>query len=161
MTAAAHRDDRRSDAACLSAAAVQRGRAPVTLWVSTTQRHGGDIDLGTWSYRSTGYAVTSGATEMFGAAGGWEVARSLLGTVRIRVTSSAGAGPVFVGIARAGAASHYLSGVRYNTVRGIAHHHASYIGHRGGAPVIVPGRAGIWAVQTAGPGHPDTSLACQ
>ena len=82
----------------------------VALWASTTQRHGGDIDLGTWSCRSTGYAVTSGTTEMFGAAGGWEVMRSLLGTVRIRVTSSAGAGPVFVGIAPAGAASHYLSG---------------------------------------------------
>lgn len=33
-----------------------------------------------------GYAVTSGATAMFGAAGGWEVIRSLFGTVRIRVT---------------------------------------------------------------------------
>jgi hypothetical protein len=31
----------------------------VALWASTTQRHGGDIDLGTWRYRSTGYAVVS------------------------------------------------------------------------------------------------------
>ena len=124
----------------------------VALWASTTQRHGGDIDLGTWSYRSTGYAVTSSATEMFGAAGSWEVMRSLFGTVRIRVTSSAGPGPVFVGIAPADAASHYLSGIRYDTVQGIAHHHVGYVGHRGGAPVTVPGLAGIWAVQAAGPG---------
>ena len=124
----------------------------VALWASATQRHGGDIGLGTWSYRSTGYAVTSGATEMFGAAGGWEVMRSLFGTVRVRATSSAGAGPIFVGIAPAGAASHYLSGVRYDTVRDIAHQHASYTGHRGGAPVTVPGLAGIWAVHAAGRG---------
>ena len=31
------------------------GAGGVALWASTTQRHGGDINLGTWSYRSSGY----------------------------------------------------------------------------------------------------------
>jgi hypothetical protein len=34
------------------------GAGGVAVWASATQRHGGGIDLGTWSYRSTGYAVT-------------------------------------------------------------------------------------------------------
>ena len=79
------------------------GAGGVALWASTTQRHGGGIDLGTWSYHSTGYAVTSTTADPYGATGGLPAPRSLLGTVRIHATSG-GASPVFVGVAPAGAA---------------------------------------------------------
>ena len=59
------------------------GAGGVALWASTTQRNGGDIGLGTWSYHSTGYAVVSSTTDPYGATGGLPVPRSLLGTVRI------------------------------------------------------------------------------
>jgi len=121
-------------------------------WADGTQRHGGDIDLGTWSYRSTGYAVAGRPADMFGEPGGWDVLRSLLGTVRIRVTSSTGSSPVFLGIAPARAASGYLAGVSYATVRGITRDHATYAAHRGVAPATAPGQAGIWAAEAAGPG---------
>ena len=121
------------------------------VWADRTQRHGGDIDLGTWSYRSTGYAVAGRPADMFGE-GGWDVLRSLLGTVRIRVTSSAGSSPVFLGIAPARAASGYLANVSYDTVRGITRDHATYTAHRGTAPATAPGQAGFWAAETAGPG---------
>jgi len=124
----------------------------VALRASSTQRHGGDIDLGAWAYRSTGYAVVSSTADLYGATGGLPAPRSLLGTVRISVTPAPGAGPVFAGIASAGAASHYLVGVGYDTVRGITHHHVSYAGHDGGAPATVPARAGIWAARAAGTG---------
>jgi hypothetical protein len=127
------------------------GAGGVALWASTTQRNGGDIDLGTWSYRSAGYAVASSTADLYGATGGLPV-RSLLGTVRIRVTPAHGAGPVFAGIAPAAPASRYLANVGYDTVRGISRHHATYTTHRGGAPATAPGRAGIWAAQAAGPG---------
>jgi len=128
------------------------GAGGAALWASTTQRHGGDIGLGTWSYRSTGYAVVSSTADLYGATGGLPVPRSLLGTVRISVTPAPGVGPVFTGIAPAGAAGRYLAGVGYDTVRGITHHHVAYTGHRGGAPATVPARAGIWAARAAGPG---------
>jgi hypothetical protein len=124
----------------------------VALWASTTQRHGGDIDLGTWSYRSTGYAVTSNTADPFGATGGLPVPHSLLGTVRIRVSSQRGAGRVFAGIAPAGLAGHYFAGVDHDTVRGTTHHHVTYTGHSGGAPATAPARADIWAARAAGPG---------
>ena len=108
------------------------GAGGVAVWASATQRHSG-IDLGTWSYRSTGYAVTSTTAGLYGATGGWSAMRSLLGTVRIHVTSS-GASPVFVGVAPAGSAGRYLDGVAYDAVRGLAQHHALYAGHSGGAP---------------------------
>jgi hypothetical protein len=128
------------------------GAGGTALWASTTQRHGGDIDLGTWSYRSTGYAVASTAADMYGATGGLSAVRPLLGTIRIHATSSSGASPVFAGIAPAGAASRYLAGVAYDTVRGVTHHHATYTGHSGGAPVTAPARADIWTARAAGPG---------
>ena len=81
------------------------GAGGVALWASTTQRHGGDINLGTWRYRSPGYAVVSSAADLYGATGGLPAPRSLLGTVRISVTPAPGAGSVFAGVAPAGAAS--------------------------------------------------------
>jgi hypothetical protein len=128
------------------------GAGGVALWASTTQRHGGDIELGTWSYRSAGYAVVSSTADLYGATGGLPAPRSLLGTVRISVTSASGAGPVFAGIAPAGAASHYLARAGYDTVRGLTHHHPVYTRHTGSAPATAPARAGIWAVRAAGPG---------
>ena len=77
------------------------GAGGVALWASTTQRHGGDIDMGTWSYRSPGYAVVSSTAELYGATGSLPAPRSLLGSVRIRVTPAPGASPVFAGIAPA------------------------------------------------------------
>jgi len=78
------------------------------------------------------------------ASGGWDpgspfagdAASALVGTVRIRVTPVAGGGPVFVGIARAGAAERYLTGVSYATVNGTTDHHGTYTGHAGSAPGV-------------------------
>jgi hypothetical protein len=128
------------------------GAGGVALWASTTQRHGGDINLGTWSYRSSGYAVASNTADPYGATGGLPAPRSLLGTVRIRVTPAHGTGPVFAGLAPAAPASRYLAQVGYDTVRGITRHHATYTTHRGGAPASLPAQAGIWAAQATGPG---------
>jgi len=128
------------------------GAGGAALWASTTQRHGGNIGLGTWNYRSAGYAVVSSTADLYGAIGGLPAPRSLLGTVTISVTPAPGAGPVFAGIAPVGAAGHYLAQVSYDTVRGITHHHPVYAGHTGGAPATAPARAGIWAARAAGPG---------
>ena len=143
------RGDRRAAGPVLARAVGAGGAA---LWASTTQRHGGNIDLGTWSYRSAGYAVVSSTTDLYGATGGLPVPRSLLGTVQIHITPARGAGPVFAGIAPANAACRYLAPVGYDTVRDITRHHATYTGHPGGAPATPPARAGIWAAQAAGPG---------
>ncbi len=123
------------------------------MWAGQPQRHGGDIDLGAWNYRSAGYAVTGRAADLDGVTGGLSVLRPLLGTIRIRVTPSAGAGPLFVGIAPAPAVRGYLTGVRFDTADGITHHQVRYTAHRGGAPATPPGQAGLWAAQATGPGR--------
>ncbi len=121
------------------------------LWATTAGRHDGYVDLGTRSYRTTGHALASGHIEFYTAAG-WDAARSLFGTVRLRVTAARGRPAVFVGIAPAGAAARYLSGMAYATVTGMTGDHPSYLGHPGGPPAVLPARAGIWTVTAAGPG---------
>ena len=86
------------------------------------------------------------------ASGGWDPSSALAGTVRIRVTPVVGGGPVFVGIAPAGAAERYLAGVSYATVTGTTDHHGTYTEHAGSAPAVRPAVAGIWTAQAAGPG---------
>jgi hypothetical protein len=80
------------------------------------------------------------------------VARSLFGTVHLRITATPGGTPVFAGIAPAGAAERYLSGVAYATVTGTTGGHPSYARHFGGAPAVLPAQARIWAVKATGPG---------
>jgi hypothetical protein len=127
------------------------GGGAAAVWATTAQRDAGYVDLGTQTYRTTGYALASRQIELYTAAGSWDVARSLFGTVRLRVTAANGA-PVFAGIAPAGAAGRYLSGTAYATVTGAAAGHPSYLGHAGAAPAVLPARAGIWAAKAGGPG---------
>jgi hypothetical protein len=128
------------------------GGGAAALWATTAHRDGGYVGLGTQTYRTTGYALASRQIELYTAAGGWDVARSLFGTVRLRVTSIKDGAPVFAGIAPAGMAGRYLSGMAYATVTGTTNGHPSYLGHTGGAPAVLPARAGIWTAKAAGPG---------
>jgi hypothetical protein len=135
------------------------GAGGTALWAQT-QKHGGYVDLGTASYSTPRYALASDTVEMHMASAGWDpgspfigdAASALVGTVRIRVTPVAGSGPVFIGIAPAGAAERYLTGVSYATVNGTTGHHGTYTGHAGSAPAVRPAMAGIWTAQAAGLG---------
>jgi hypothetical protein len=122
------------------------------VWATTAHRHGGYVDLGTQTYRTTGHALASRQFELYAPAGSWDRAQSLFGTVRLRVTATPGGAPVFAGVAPAGAADRYLSGVAYATVTGITGDHRSFAGHAGGAPAVPPAQARIWAAKAAGPG---------
>ena len=120
------------------------------VWVTTAHRHGGYVDLGTQTYHTTGHALASQQIEL--NTGSWDAARSLFGTVRLRVTSTPAGTPVFAGIAPARTADRYLSDMAYATVTRTNRGQPSYTSHAGSAPAVLPARAGIWAVQATGPG---------
>ena len=128
------------------------GGGGAAVWESATQRHGGDIDLGTWSYHGDGYALASSTADMFGATSGWPGPRSLLGTAQDPRHISQRREP---GLRRnhPGRRRPPLPGRgRFNTVRGLTHHHATYAAHSGGAPVAAPIQTGIWVTRASGPG---------
>jgi hypothetical protein len=128
------------------------GAGGTALWAHTSARQGGYVDLGSATYRTSGYAVASDTVELHAAGGGWDAARALFGTVRIRATSTAGAAPVFIGIARAGAASLYLAGVAHATISGPADTRGWHTEQAGTAPAAVPYRASLWDAHATGPG---------
>lgn len=86
---------------------------------------------------------------------GGDAAHRVLGDVKVEVTGSGG--PVFVGLARTSAVDRYLAGVAATTVvdmRGTAGFGMDpvYRSTSGGAPSVVPGKAGIWATTSEGTG---------
>jgi hypothetical protein len=120
-------------------------------WWADSLRHGGYVDLGTASYRTSGYAVAS-PTFVLPATGGWAPFGSFVGTVRIRATAPAGAAPVFIGIAPADAASGYLSGVAHETVSDFTGAQGVSTEYGGVAPSVPPTMENFWAVRASGPG---------
>ncbi len=127
------------------------GGGGVALWAQT-QRHDGYVDFGAASYRTPGYALASDTIGLHASGTAWDAASALVGTLRIRVTSAGGISPVFIGIAPAGSAERYLTGVAYATVTGVTDHHGTYAEHAGSAPAVPPPAAGIWTAQVSGPG---------
>jgi hypothetical protein len=128
------------------------GAGGTAVWADTAARQGGYVDLGSQTYHTSGYAVASDTVELHAAGGGWDAAQALFGTVRIRATSTAAAAPVFLGIARAGAASGYLAGVAHATIYGPAGTKGWYAEQDGTAPAAPPSRANLWDAHATGPG---------
>ena len=134
------------------------GGGAAALWATTAHRNGGYVDLTSQTYRTGGHALASRQLVLDSTPAGWDVVRSLIGTVQLRVTSVRSGLPVFAGIARAGAADRYLSGMSYATVTGINRGIPAYLRHAGGPPAVPPGQAGIWSAQAAGPGTQTLTL---
>jgi Domain of unknown function (DUF4389) len=124
------------------------GGGGALLWADQTQREDGYLTTNTVTYRTDSYALAADRTEFSSS---WRES-SVLGDVRIRVTAADSAKPVFVGIARADAATAYLSGVRYTTVTELNGNADQYVEHNGVAPPTPPAGAGIWVAQATGAG---------
>ncbi|MGZ4436226.1 MAG: DUF4389 domain-containing protein [Nocardioidaceae bacterium] len=80
----------------------------------------------------------------------------IVGDVRVRATSGSGA-PIFVGLARTGDALRYLDGVSRSTVVDLSGMVGrtmtpTYRSTPGGAPTVIPAKAGIWAASSVGNG---------
>ncbi|KAA9160211.1 DUF4389 domain-containing protein [Amycolatopsis acidicola] len=116
------------------------------LWADRSARDADGYLTTTESFSTSQYALSTGKIVL----GGWPASSDVLGDVRVRVTETNPATPVFVGIATSADAGRYLAGVGYATVRTPSS--ASVTVNAGGAPAVPPESAGIWAVRSAGPG---------
>jgi Domain of unknown function (DUF4389) len=84
-----------------------------------------------------------------GTAHDWFAARTMLGTVRIRTTSSE---PVFVGIARASDVETYLTGVRREEATRFDVRRSDFVVRNGTAPSSLPTAKDFWVAHTIGSG---------
>ncbi|ASR36974.1 hypothetical protein BAY61_20550 [Prauserella marina] len=121
----------------------------VALWADRAQRDPAGYLSASGTFSAPGYALTAERVAFGDNPAGWLGAG--LGDVRIRVTATDPAEPVFLGIAAPGDAARYLAGTGYSTVRNLTGDSAPIV-HNGGAPSERPEQAGIWVVQSSGPG---------
>ena len=125
----------------------------ILLWADQSQRSGGYLTVPSRPMSAAGYAVTSDVFTLEPGSANW-VNTSLLGSVRVRVTSADAARPVFVGIGPAGAVQSYLAGSQYSTVTGYTGGTGvSYRVHSGNVSPPSPLSQHIWSAQVSGTGQ--------
>jgi hypothetical protein len=81
------------------------------VWADIGQVHSGYVTTSTATYSTQGYALASDSINAHGLS-------PFTDKIRIRITSSDPAGPLFAGIAATGAVGRYLGDVSYTTVNG-------------------------------------------
>jgi hypothetical protein len=134
-------------AALAGLAALAVGGAAVVF--DQTQRDAsGYLMTNATAYSTDTYALVSDSYRT-GAAGERFVARDLLGTVRIRSTSSR---TLFVGIGPAAAVDSYLAGVRHEVATRFDAGRTHFRLHSGAAPSAPPTAARFWVAQSVGSG---------
>ncbi|HVB45755.1 MAG TPA: DUF4389 domain-containing protein [Streptosporangiaceae bacterium] len=132
----------------LTAAGLLTGGAGA-MWADHA-RQDGFVTSPTETYTTGGYALATDTVRL--PASGWdEFGKSFVRQVRIRVTSSDPAKPVFLGIAPAAAAARYLAGVQYTTLTNLGGSTTS-ITHAGTAVPTAPASTTIWVASVSGPG---------
>ena len=120
-------------------------------WLDNTQRDpAGYVVSGVRTFVTSTYALTSDRIDLGGA--GTVAPSGILGTVRVRVTATDPARPVFVGIATHAAAARYLAGISHDTVTDWASGITTLQPGAPGLSPTLPGSVPIWAAQASGTG---------
>jgi hypothetical protein len=126
------------------------GAGGTALWADRTQRDAGYATTDVHEFSTTGSALQTVSTELGPDGLGWLYSPSLLGEVRIRVTPTGSAGPLFVGIGPATDVDRYLEGVDHTVITEFWGDETE--AHEGGAPAAPPGSQGFWVVSATGSG---------
>jgi uncharacterized protein DUF4389 len=134
--------------AVLAGLAALAGGGTAVVFDQTQRDASGYLMSDSTVYSTGTYALVSDSYRT-GAAGERFVARDLLGTVRIRTTSSR---PLFVGIGPAAAVDRYLAAVRHEVATRFDAGHTHFRLHMGEAPSAPPTAKHFWVAQSLGSG---------
>jgi hypothetical protein len=115
--------------------------------VDNELREGDYLTTDATSLGTDGYALTVEEIDLDGLNGDW-----LLGTARLRVTTSDPDAQLFVGVAPEDEVDDYLAGVKHSTVSEIGDPTTQYAEHPGGPVSVNPADSDIWDAQVTGSG---------
>jgi hypothetical protein len=128
------------------------GAGAFGLWADRTQRDAaGFVSWPAERFTTATYALSSDPVELRLDGPGLLSFREAVGTVRVRVTPAAGAGPLFVGIAPTAEVNRYLSGVGHTVVSDLGNAHALRT-YQGAAPSAAPAAQTFWVATSVGTG---------
>ena len=131
----------------LLGASAMFAAAGIVHAVDNELRESGYLTTDATSLDTDGYALTVEEIDLDGLDGDW-----LLGTARLRVTTSDPDAQLFVGVAPEDDVEAYLAGVKHSTVSEIADPTTRYSEHPGGAVSVNPADSDIWTAQVTGSG---------
>jgi hypothetical protein len=135
-------------AGLLAIGAIGAGGTGIVL--DQTQRDSsGYLMTSTKAYSTSAYALVSGSYQA-GTSKDLFLARDLLGTVRVRVSS---ARPVFVGIGRESAVNTYLGSVAHAQGDAFGMRNSEFRDYPGAAPAAPPTAQRFWSATTVGTGR--------
>jgi hypothetical protein len=121
--------------------------AGVLHYVDDQKRDGDYLTTDSAGVSSQGFAVIFDEIDLDGVDGDW-----LLGTARLRATSTRSDSPVFIGVAPSSDVDTYLEGAGYSTVDEFADGGVTYVEHAGGPPAVAPADSDIWIAKASGSG---------
>jgi Domain of unknown function (DUF4389) len=130
------------------------------LWAHTTQRDSsGYLMTSTERFTTSGYALASQSLHISSDVPSFLYGRDILGTVRVRGTSTDPRRPLFIGIARKADADAYLARVAHSDVTDIQTNpfEVTYRVRPGGPPASPPVRQTFWAASATGAGKQTVS----
>ena len=131
----------------LVAAGGMAATAGVVNHLDDQRREGGYLTTDRTQVGSKGHAVIFDEIDLDGLDGDW-----LLGTARLRATSTQPDSPVFIGVAPSSDVETYLRGAGYSTVDEFDDGDVTYVEHTGGPPAVAPADSDIWTAQASGTG---------
>ena len=126
------------------------GSGGTALWADRTQRDGGYATTDVHQFSTSGSALATVSTELGSAGVGWLYSPSLLGDVRIRVTPTSTAGPLFVGIGPSTDVDRYLAGVDHTVITEFWGDKTENVA--GGPAASAPGTQDFWVASATGSG---------
>lgn len=129
---------------------VLLGSGGTALWADRTQRDGGYATTDVHQFSTSGSALAAVSTELGSAGVGWLYSPSLLGDVRIRVTPTSTAGPLFVGIGSSTDVDRYLAGVDHTVITEFWGDKTENVA--GGTAASAPGMQDFWLASATGSG---------
>jgi hypothetical protein len=124
----------------------------VATWADNSQRDAaGYLTTGSHNFSSDTYALTSGKVDL-GSSADAVTPSDILGTIRVRVTSTNPQKRLFVGIAPTTAVNRYLAGVSHAEISNWPQGTTTYRPGSGTVPAGNPGNQKFWSAQSEGAG---------
>ena len=128
------------------------GAGGIATWATNSQRDtAGYLTSGTRTFSTTSYAVTSDRIDL-GSSTDSITPGDVLGTVRVRATTTDPGKDLFVGVASQAAVNAYLTGVDHLIVTNWVNGHARHQLAAGATPTTAPTDAKIWTAHVTGKG---------